>query len=590
MIWRSVVGKLWLTILLLVAAVLIVLMVLLDQFFENMHLNQIEDELMSHASFIITLMEEDGETLDGMDTVQQLTETSGTQAIIFRNEMPYWNSFQGSGDEIAIPPFQLAEIEEISAALEGEEAITTQLIYEDAYEEETGFIVVAAPFQMTDEADYSLLLYQSLGVMEDTTQETRRLIFLAGGIGFTLTTFFAFFLSSRVTAPLRKMRQSALEVAKGNFDTPVPMMTRDEIGLLAIAFNRMRRQLNNNIEALNREKEQLSRILSSMVDGVITLNRQGNLLVSNPPADQFLQSHRYEEGGETIGERIPEEIQALFETVVNTEEEQTTEIYVQGRTFGVLMSPLYHDKFVRGVVAVIRDMTEERQNDKLRKDFIANVSHELRTPIAMLQGYSEAMIDDVAQSREEEKEMSQIIYDESLRMGRLVNELLDMARMESGQLTMQMERVDLFTLSGKVFRKFKPMAEDANINLYHETHGSDPWVEADADRVEQVMTNLLHNALRHADYEGSVTLKVVAQEEGIKIEVMDTGAGISEEDIPFVFERFHKGDKARTRDKNHGGTGLGLAIVKNIIENHGGKLSVQSKLDKGSTFTVFLYR
>ena len=254
------------------------------------------------------------------------------------------------------------------------------------------------------------------------------------------------------------------------------------------------------------------------------------------------------------------------------------------------MSPLYHDKFVRGVVAVIRDMTEERQNDKLRKDFIANVSHELRTPIAMLQGYSEAMIDDVAQSREEEKEMSQIIYDESLRMGRLVNELLDMARMESGQLTMQMERVDLFTLSRKVFRKFKPMAEDANVNLYHQTHGTGPWVDADADRIEQVMTNLLHNALRHTDYEGNVTLKVVAQEEGIKIEVMDTGAGISEEDIPFVFERFHKGDKARTRDKNHGGTGLGLAIVKNIIENHGGKLSVQSKLDKGSTFTVFLYR
>ncbi|AXF54850.1 ATP-binding protein [Salicibibacter kimchii] len=590
MIWRSVVGKLWLTILLLVTAVLIILVVLLDQFFENMHLNQIEDELRSHNSFIITLMEEDGEALDNMNTVQQLTETSGIQAIIFRNEMPYWNSFQGSEDEIVIPPLQLAEIDEIASALEEEEAITTQLIYEDADEEEMDFIVVAAPFQMTDGADYSLLLYQSLGVMEETTQETRRLIILAGGIGFTLTTFFAFFLSSRVTAPLRKMRQSALEVAKGNFDTPVPMMTRDEIGLLAIAFNRMRRQLNNNYEALNREKEQLSRILSSMVDGVITLNRQGNLLVSNPPADQFLQSHRYEQDGETIGERIPEEIKALFQTVVSTEEDQTTEVYVQGRTFGVLMSPLYHDKFVRGVVAVIRDMTEERQNDKLRKDFIANVSHELRTPIAMLQGYSEAMIDDVAQSREEEKEMSQIIYDESLRMGRLVNELLDMARMESGQLTMLMDRVDLFALSEKVFRKFKPMAEDANVKLYYETFGTDPWVDADADRIEQVMTNLLHNALRHTSHEGSVTLHVIAQEEGIKMEVLDTGAGIPENDIPFVFERFYKGDKARTRDNNKGGTGLGLAIVKNIIDNHGGKLSVQSKIDKGSTFTVFLYR
>ncbi|SDI29768.1 ATP-binding protein [Natribacillus halophilus] len=589
MIWKSVVGKLWLTILLLVSAVLIVLMALLFQFFENMHLSQIEDELGGHASFIISIMEDEGDSLNGMETVQQLTETSETHAIIFRDEVPYWNTFQGASDEVIISPSELMQVDELSAVLSGDVPVTTQLTYEDANLEETDFIVVAAPFETGGMADYSLLLYQSLEVTEETTQETRRLILLAGGIGFVLTTFFAFFLSSRVTAPLRTMRQSALEVAKGKFDTPVPMVTRDEIGQLAIAFNRMRRQLNSNLEALNQEKEQLSRVLSSMADGVITMNRQGYLLVSNPPAESFLNSYRYEQEGETIEEQLPEEMMSLFETVVATEKEQMTEIKVQGRSYGVLMTPLYHDTFVRGVVAVIRDMTEERQNDKLRKDFIANVSHELRTPIAMLQGYSEAMIDDVAQSREEEKEMSQIIYDESLRMGRLVNELLDMARMEAGQLAFRLEPVDLFVLSEKVYRKFKPMAEEADIVLNYETDGSNPWIEADPDRIEQVMTNLLHNALRHTPRDGSMTLKVTEQADGLQIDVKDSGAGIPEKDLPFVFERFYKGDKARTRDVS-GGTGLGLAIVKNIVDNHGGEISVQSMIDKGSTFTVYLKR
>ncbi|MBB6448997.1 two-component system sensor histidine kinase ResE [Geomicrobium halophilum] len=590
MIWRSVVGKLWLTILLLVSCVLLILTVLLFQFFENMHLSQIEDELGNHASYIVSILEGE-ESLDGMETVRQLTETSGTHATIFRGDVPYWTSFQGAvEEEVYIPPMQLAQYEELSLAIRGEESVITQLSYEDRNQNEAEFIVVAAPFEMADGMNYTLLLYQSLAAMEETTQETKRLIFLAAGIGFIMTTFFAFFLSSRITAPLRKMRQSALEVAKGNFDTPVPMMTRDEIGQLAIAFNRMRRQLNNNIEALNREKEQLARVLSSMADGVITLNRMGDLLVSNPPADRFLRSYGYEHQGTELGDWIPEEIQELFRTVVAHEQEETAEVTVQGRSYVVLMSPLYDASFVRGVVAVIRDMTEERQNDKLRKDFIANVSHELRTPISMLQGYSEAMIDDVAQSREEEREMSQIIYDESLRMGRLVNELLDMARMETGQLPMQFESIDLFALSEKVFRKFKQMGEEINVNLNYETFGSNPWVEADADRIEQVLTNLMHNALRHTSNGGSVTLHVIDVKEGIKIEVKDTGSGIPEEDLPFVFERFYKADKARTRGQNNGGTGLGLAIAKNIVENHDGEISVQSIVDRGSTFMFFLYR
>lgn len=200
------------------------------------------------------------------------------------------------------------------------------------------------------------------------------------------------------------MRQGAQDLAKGKFDTKIPILTQDEIGELAIAFNQMGRQLKFHITALNQEKEHLSNILSSMADGVITINIDGTILVTNPPAERFLQAWYYEQNMNVKeGHELPPEARELFQNTVSTEKEQMIEMTLQGRTWVSAMSPLYNQSHVRGAVAVLRDMTEERRLDKLRKDFIANVSHELRTPISMLQGYSEAIVDDIASSEEEKR-------------------------------------------------------------------------------------------------------------------------------------------------------------------------------------------
>src|SRR5699024_4267336 len=212
------------------------------------------------------------------------------------------------------------------------------------------------------------------------------------------------------------------------------ILTHDEIGELAIAFNRMGRQLNFHINALRQEKEQLSGILSSMADGVVTLNRNGEMIVTNPPADRFIDDW-YFENNIPISEknnRLPNELNVILQEVIETEKEVLEEISLQGRNWVMIMTPLYDQSYVRGAVAVVRDMTEERRLDKLRKDFISNVSHELRTPISMLQGYSEAIVDDIAETKEEKNELAQIIYEESLRLSRLVNDLLDLGRMEAG--------------------------------------------------------------------------------------------------------------------------------------------------------------
>ena len=276
------------------------------------------------------------------------------------------------------------------------------------------------------------------------------------------------------------MRQAALEVAEGNFETKVPILTHDEIGQLAIAFNRMRRELNRNIAALNQEKEQLARILSSMVDGVMTFNRKGEVVVMNPPAERFFEDWRYEmEMQSSITRQLPEEMNELFQNVVAKEGEELIEIVVQGRSWAILMAPLYDQEDVRGAVAVIRDMTEERLHDKLRKDFIANVSHELRTPISLLQGYSEAIVDDVAGTEDDQKEMAKIIYDESLRMGRLVNELLDLARMEAGHTELNKSEVDIEEFSDRMIRKFQGSAKEEGLHLSTHITGSEPvvWID-----------------------------------------------------------------------------------------------------------------
>jgi two-component system sensor histidine kinase ResE len=308
--------------------------------------------------------------------------------------------------------------------------------------------------------------------------------------------------------------------------------------------------------------------------------------LTNPPADRFLALCRGSEA-EKSDKSLPSSLQTFFDMVVEDDKEHTGDITEQGRTWAVVMAPLYARDQVRGVVAVLRDVTEERQIDKLRKDFVANVSHELRTPLAMLQGYSEALMDDIAETPEERREIAQVINEESQRMGRLVRELLDLARMEAGHIPIEPSIISIPSFIQRVIRKFQALARDQQIQLSANLAEHLPEVYWDEDKIEQVLTNLIDNAIRHTPKGGSVQVHVYEKEQKVYLEVEDTGSGIPEEDLPFVFERFYKADKARTRGQS-GGTGLGLSIVKNLVHLHGGNASVKSQLGVGTTFIIEL--
>lgn len=589
MFWRSVVGKLSVTILLLVSFVLFILTIMLLEFFENYHVKEMEKGLTNTAQKIARIFNEHDRDI-GLEIAWELVDDVTKVVIINGENEVYYspNKYQA----FQLPLSYLMEDKELKQVITNDKVVQKIASFPDNKQingENPKLLIIGVPLQHTNSTIGAVYIYQSLEVMQETTRTTTKFIFLAAGVAIILTTFFAFFLSTRITAPLRKMREAAFEVARGKFDTKIPLTSQDEIGELALAFNQMGKQLKFNMNALSQEKEQLASILSGMADGVITFSKDGTILITNPPAERFLQNWYYEQDEENNNpSAVPTKVMDLFELAVNTEKEQVGEISIQGRFWVMIVSPLYNNTYIRGAVAVIRDMTEERQLDKLRQDFIANVSHELRTPIAMMQGYSEAIVDDIAGTDEEKKEMAKVIYDESLRMGRLVNELLDLARMEAGHIQLAMENVDVHPFLQKVVRKFHGLAKDKEILLELLLDEENIRMKFDPDGVEQVLTNLIDNAIRHTPNMGNVTVSQHSDERGLYIEVIDSGSGIPEEDLPFVFERFYKADKARTRGRS--GTGLGLAIVKNIVNAHKGRITVQSKIGHGTTFSIFIPR
>lgn len=579
-IWNSVVGKLWGTIMLLVLFVLFIVTVLMLEFLEDFHTQQAENKLRQEASLISNIFNEQN-SID-YPLIQEILADETNLMIYSEDRQIQETIHAGLGETETQSKLESNELFE--RAFDTEQPALKTMLLPSLTERDRmeNYLVLAYPLENTNPHGV-VFIYQSLKEVNNTSNQTTKIVFLSGFLAMVLTTLLSFFLSTRITSPLRKMREGAHELAKGNFQTRVPSSQRDEIGELGAAFNRMGMQIKHNVEVINQEKEQLSNILSSMTDAVITFNKDTSILLSNPPADELLR--RWSSHAEDPNSPLPAALLHMLEHTVENEEELDEEFELDSHYYSISLSLLYSKDTVRGAVAVIRDMTEQHRLDKMRSDFIANVSHELRTPIAMLQGYSEAILDDVVETEEEKKEMIRIISDESNRMGRLVTELLDLARLESGYLRIYQQPLAIVKSVERMTAKFSQKAKEKDIQLTFSTDApSDTMIYADEDRIEQVITNLVDNALRHTEEHGEVEVGVTTSDNRVRIIIQDSGYGIPKEDLPYVFERFYKADKARTRGK--GGTGLGLAIAKNIIDRHDGSIWVESELGKGTSFIV----
>jgi two-component system, OmpR family, sensor histidine kinase ResE len=611
-ILRSVVGKLWMTIIGLVAVVIIMLGSFLIPYIEN-YFSETKDQTNSLYKLAKHIADEAGKgnTDAAFDrTANELVSYQQAHMILLSKNLDERQYPQTSDQPPlyrAVDFFSQADLGKVFAGASLDNSANTG--NKTAVSPHAEYLAVAVPIMTSTTAHDSkgaVILYQPLLTHNETSSYVIRLFVYVGIIGFSLTTVFALFLFYRITQPLLRLKKAAGLISMGEYGIRVPIVSTDEIGDLAKTFNKMVEELQETIKAHSQEKEHLASVLRSMTDAVITFDAEGCVMLTNPQGGKIIREwgdignwdepSGSEEGSAEMMElpssSVPEPLQPLFAEVVGNAKEITGKIHVRSDVWSVVMTPLYEREGVRGAVAVLRNVTEEFRLDKLRTDFVANVSHELRTPLSMLQGYSEALIDDIAGTPEERKELAQVIYDESLRMSRLVRDLLDLARMESGHMEMHFREIDILSLLRRMQRKFTVLAKDRGITL-ELTVSDEPLIlrSADEDRLEQVMTNLLDNAIRHTPPNASIVVKAYETkpdgQTGIAVEIADEGAGIPAEDLPYIFERFYKADKARTRGMS-GGTGLGLAIVMNIIDAHKGTVRVKSSIGLGTTFTIFL--
>ncbi len=591
MIRRSVVLKLWLTIIVLVVIVLAILAVYLQQFF-NSYVDAMQKSDLSRQAITISeilrkvpsrdLQNKVNHVLSVYHSHYYIITTTGKRAMPIEN---YINS---------LPASQKLQLNsKLPLIFSGKPAFLL------APDPQTNLFTI-----MPIKADNGhilayLIITLSNQIAGNPTDSIPALIIFAVILVAIFTTGLAFVVSKNVSRPLLEMNIAAEKLAKGQFDIRVRVATLDEVGRLGNTLNRVASELERSMLALTQEKEQMAGILNAMMDMVIATDRKGHTTLLNPSAEQWLRRARtlsirdQESTTNDLGDWFSE-LNLLQQKALIARQPIIAELHWQGRDLAVSMTPLYepdHVTGLRGTLAVMRDITEEKQLDRLRKDFVANVSHELRTPLTLLQGYAEALMDNFGEEPELQEELIRIIHDETLRMRRLVNELLDLAQLESGHFSMHLENIDLSAIVKRVVKKFHGAILERGLQLHLEADAKVLRVLGDEDRLEQVLTNLVDNALRHTK-NGSITLRTEASDQQAVVRVTDTGEGISQQDLPFVFERFYKADKARIRtggtSGTGGGTGIGLAIVSSLIHAHHGEIGVQSSEGIGTTFTIII--
>ncbi|MFB5191216.1 ATP-binding protein [Alicyclobacillus fastidiosus] len=572
MIRNSVASKLWLTIVAMVFLVLALLAVLLQQFFVNYVVQRETAQLTRLATSVNRILPTNDPAI-AMSVLGQVSQNVLEAHVVAATPLTKeselitaYHHFTAS----QLSDFNLGKPVVVHSTVGGASELS---VYQKLPSSTSTPGMVAVSQQMS--------------VLEQPVHRMRNLIIFDTVLAIVLATGLAFVVSKNLSRPLVEMNKAAEEMALGHFSQRVEVVTHDEVGRLGNTFNALAGELAKTIEQLSIERDQLSSILSSLQDGVVATDKEGRVTLANPPALRRLRSMSVAERGIATMEKLPERLMMLFSHVTDFEEPVVQEATWEGRSLAITMLPLYEvdGTQMRGTLAVLRDVTEERRLDRLRKDFIANVSHELRTPLSMMQGYAEALLDDISDDPEMRRELTEIIHDETLRMKRLVNDLLDLAQLESGQFQMNMDTVDFSLVMRRVARKFQALAQDYGVGFELRIENEAMIMDADVDRMEQVFTNLLDNAFRHTS-EGKITFSSDISGRYVYVRVSDTGAGIPEEDVPYIFERFYKADKARTRSRS--GTGLGLAIARHIVTEHGGDILVESTIGKGTTFTVIL--
>ncbi|MEE4195954.1 MAG: ATP-binding protein [Anaerolineae bacterium] len=410
--------------------------------------------------------------------------------------------------------------------------------------------------------------------------------------GLTAILVFIFILISIIISennarPIQKIVEKVEAMDAGNFSYTIAHTRSKELQTLNQALNNMGEKFTTAIAMINSEKNRLSIVLEQMADGALIVDHLGKVEYINPTALQLLDTNQKETLGHTVAEVVRHhQIIDLWRKCQDTNEQQGALVETsgeKGRFLQVIITPFVELEH-RGYLLILQDLTAIRRLETIRRDFISNISHDLRTPISSMRLMTETLQDGAINDPEASVRFLELMEESIETMSQLVEELLELSHTQSGDVPMQIKPVPLSSLLEPALERLSPQAERANLTLLYRVPRFMPMVMADAERINAVVTNLLHNAIKFTPPGGTVTISALEKEDHIVVSITDTGIGIPEEDARQIFERFFKVDRARSTK----GMGLGLSIAKSVVEEHGGRIWVESKEGEGSTFSFSL--
>ena len=415
--------------------------------------------------------------------------------------------------------------------------------------------------------------------LDEIVRGAQRDVLMSGVIALLGALALASLFARSISQPVVELRDVARAIASGDLSRRPALSAPGEVGDLATALHRMAEQLAHRLDALEADDLLMTAVLESLEEGVLAIDERGMVIRINQRARSLLGAMTPLPFARELLPREPELREAIEQALAGAST-APAEVSMHERTVAVASRPL----LTGGGVVTVLDLTMLRRLETIRRDFVANVSHELKTPLTAVSGYAETLLDDGI-APDERRRFVETIYENATRMQRIVDDLLDLSRIESGGWRPNVMRVDVAAIVSDVFTAVLPAADAKGLALVANVAPDATHVRVDPTAFRQILTNLVENAVRYTR-EGSVTLRTRAGDGGVWVEVSDTGIGIAPEHLPRIFERFYRVDAGRSRDE--GGTGLGLAIVRHLVDAHGGRIEATSAVGRGTTVSVHL--
>jgi two-component system phosphate regulon sensor histidine kinase PhoR len=437
----------------------------------------------------------------------------------------------------------------------------------------------------------------SLEQVDSTIRQLWYFLIIGLAVLFVIAGYISYRTARGITRPIEKITKVAKQITNMNYKARVLSHNNDEVGQLGYAINQMADSLQLQMDQIQENEGRLKGVLENMVSGVMMIDRDERIVLLNPSAEDILGFSSQELLGKKYNEAKQQyEFTKLIGECLDVREHIRDEMifyYPAERILEINLSPISQaNEEWSGVLVVLHDITAVRRLERMRSEFVANVSHELKTPIAAVKGFAETLLAGALNDKETARSFLQIIFDESERLNRLIGDILELSKIESRRIPLHFSPVHMNEFVSKSLSMLRTEAIKKRIELSMQVE-EDLYLEADEDRLRQILINLLSNGINYTQEGGKVKLLVEplamnkdGDYERLRIIVSDTGIGIPKKDLPRIFERFYRVDKARSRSS--GGTGLGLSIVKHLVEMHKGSIRVDSEVGIGTKFTIEL--